>query len=177
EAKAAPRLRPLPGALRGDPPRGGACGLPRPVPAAYRCPSSSDAPAAGAGDPEALCPGSRRALPAARAAPVAAGEEAHASREAPGPRAAKAAGRHASFPPRGAPPDSPALTAEEAPSLARPTGAGRGPLPAVWRALVSAISRRAGSQGPRIRKDPVTSPLPGDPPPPSTRLEATGPQL
>lgn len=42
-------------------------------------------------DPEAVRPGPRRVLSAARAALVAAGEEAHASRETKGPRAAAAA--------------------------------------------------------------------------------------
>lgn len=56
-------------------------------------PSSFGAPVAGKGDPEAVHPGPRRAPSVARAAPVAAGEEAHASGEAQGPRAAAAAAR------------------------------------------------------------------------------------
>lgn len=64
------------------------------LPAASPRPSSSGAPNAGAGDREAVRAGLRGVLSAARAAPVAAKEEAHASREARGPRAAVAAARH-----------------------------------------------------------------------------------
>lgn len=61
------------------------------LPAASPRPSSSVVLTAGTEDPETRRREPGCALSAARAAPVAAGEEAHASGEAQGPRAAAAA--------------------------------------------------------------------------------------
>lgn len=86
-----PALAAVPGCPPQRPPWGGAFRLLGPVPATSPGPGSSRAPTAGTEDPEAVRPEPRRALSAARAAPMAAGEEVHASREAQGPGAAAAA--------------------------------------------------------------------------------------